>query len=100
MRRYAFAHGFSVDQQQPDFSIGEAIEVNDSHPAPLATTSTTPTDFPYASGPRHDIPTLWVSGDEGDKTESILIVPAVAGEADERRSFNNREHGFQYTAMP
>lgn len=34
----------------------------------------------YASRPRHDIPTLRVSGDEGDKAESIFIVPAVAGE--------------------
>lgn len=99
MRRDVFTHGFSVDQQ-PDFSISEVIEVNDSHPATLATTGTSPPGFPYASRPRHDIPTLWVSGDEGDKAESIFIIPAVAGEADERRGLNDREYIFQYTAMP
>jgi hypothetical protein len=100
MRWDIFTHGLSVDQQQPDFSIGETIEVNDSHSATFATTCTSPTGLPYTSRPGDNIPSIWVSGDEGDKRVSIFIVPAVAGEAHEGRGFYDREHGLEYTATP
>ena len=100
MRRDVFTHGLSVDQQLPDFSIGEPIEVDDSHPTTLATTSGSPSGLPHAPRAGHYISSIWVSGNEGDKGGSIFIVPAVAGEADERRSFDDSEHGVEYTAMP
>src|SRR3989304_5338429 len=80
--------------------MGEAIEVDHSHPATFATTSAPPSDLPYPARPWNNLASIRASGDESDKSDSIFIAPAVVREANERGGFYDREHLRKYTALP
>ena len=92
MSRNTLSFGLCVKDEKPDFASEETVEVDDPHPASLATAGHAPAHLAYASRARDDIPSLRVASDEGYERATLALGPVVVGESLEERRFDDGVH--------
>ena len=88
-----------VDNQKPDLSICQSVEIDDASPAALATACNGPTNLATTTTTRDHVPYFGIGCEPGTERAALLLRPDFPGILREGRCFDDRVHSPDHTSM-